>query len=145
MIIVPDTNVIISAQINSLGNEAQILTAWGKGEIDFALTWQMLDEYKRALSYEKVQKYLGWSSETIAGTVQDLALGAGKLFPGTTQVDVSQDPHDNMLFACAIEAQADYIVSGDKKHVLSVGSFRGTLTISPHEFVEQVLEVKQAA
>jgi predicted nucleic acid-binding protein len=52
---------------------------------------------------------------------------------------------DDKLFACAVEADADYIVSGDKKDVLSVGVYSGIKTVSPSDFVNHVLPLKEVA
>lgn len=72
--------------------------------------------------------------------------GSAVVVPGTTPVQVSQDPDDDKFFACALEAQADYIVSGDEKHVLAIGTYTGIQTISPRDFVDQVLQpLKKAA
>jgi predicted nucleic acid-binding protein len=48
---------------------------------------------------------------------------------------VSADPDDDKVFACAVEAGADYIVSGDERHVLPVGTFQGIPVVSPREFL----------
>ena len=70
---------------------------------------------------------------------------AAVLVAGTTDVQVSRDPDDDKLFACAIEAEADFIVSMDKKDVLSVGEYQGIQTIHPTDFVRDILEEKKAA
>jgi predicted nucleic acid-binding protein len=49
---------------------------------------------------------------------------------------VKNDPDDNKFFEAAIAANAHYIVSQDKKHVLSISEFRGIKTIHPQEFVK---------
>ena len=36
------------------------------------------------------------------------------------QVDLSADPNDNPLLAMAIASEANYLVSGDKHHVLAL-------------------------
>src|SRR5258708_30665950 len=64
---------------------------------------------------------------------------------GARQVSVSTDPEDNTLFACALEARARYIVSGDDRHVLSIKDYQGIKTISPRDFVDNVLAYKKAA
>jgi len=45
---------------------------------------------------------------------------------------------DDKFVECALEAKADYIVSGDK-HLLSVGAYRKTKIVSVNEFL-QILE-----
>jgi len=44
---------------------------------------------------------------------------------GKAQIDVIQaDPTDNWYLACALEGEAEYIVSGDR-HLLDVGQYQG--------------------
>jgi predicted nucleic acid-binding protein len=42
------------------------------------------------------------------------------------------DPDDDDVLACAVAAEADYIVSGDRD-LLSLGSFRGIPIVTPAE------------
>jgi len=48
---------------------------------------------------------------------------------------VQDDPDDDKFLECAIEFQAEYIVSGDK-HLLSLGSYQGILIVNPRRFIE---------
>ena len=53
-------------------------------------------------------------------------------------LDTPPDPDDTMLFAAAIESQADYIVTGDK--LLQRFNWTGQgKVISPRDFCDQVL------
>ena len=52
------------------------------------------------------------------------------------EVTYSQDPKDNPILASAISAQAQYVVSGDKKHMLSLGVVQGIPIITVRAFVE---------
>ncbi len=77
-------------------------------------------------------------------TYIELLKSSAVIVAGTTPIDVSPDPDDNKLFSCAIEASAEYIVSTDKKDVLSVGEFQGIETIHPTDFVRKVLKKRRA-
>jgi putative PIN family toxin of toxin-antitoxin system len=61
------------------------------------------------------------------------------LVPGRTTVkcSVAQDPRDEMFLACAIDAKADCIVSGDR-HLLSLQTFRGIPILTVKEFAEKL-------
>jgi putative PIN family toxin of toxin-antitoxin system len=48
---------------------------------------------------------------------------------------VCRDPNDNAILETAWKAQADYLVAGDKD-LFSVGSFHGTVIISPAAYLE---------
>jgi predicted nucleic acid-binding protein len=49
--------------------------------------------------------------------------------------EIVADRADNMFPECAVAADAQVIVSGDK-HLLDLGTFRGVATMSLAEFVE---------
>ncbi len=49
---------------------------------------------------------------------------------------VKNDPKDNKFFEAAFSGKAEYLVSQDKKHVLSIPEFRGIKTIHPEDFVK---------
>jgi putative PIN family toxin of toxin-antitoxin system len=144
-LITPDTNVIVSGTITPQGIPGQILDFWRAGRIEFALCPSLLVETQTVLSQPQMAQY-GFSVER-AKLVTEGLRSTAVIVPGTTPVDVCEDPKDNVLFACAYEAGADYIVSGDKKHVLPVGSFQGIPVVRPKEFVGLLArpEQKQAA
>lgn len=45
---------------------------------------------------------------------------------------------DNRVLECAVEGQADAIVTGDRKHLLSLGSYDGIPLLSPREFLDRL-------
>jgi hypothetical protein len=50
---------------------------------------------------------------------------------------IRDDPGDNMFLECALEARADYIVSGDR-HLKQVGSFAGIPVLSPRGYLTKL-------
>ena len=56
--------------------------------------------------------------------------------PGAILVEaVAVDPADDMVIACALEGQADFIISGDH-HLTDLESYRGIKIIDPATFYE---------
>jgi predicted nucleic acid-binding protein len=50
---------------------------------------------------------------------------------------LTRDPSDNAYLACAVEAGADYLVTGNIGHFEEVGNtYRGVMIISPRTFLE---------
>ena len=94
--------------------------------------------------YPKVLK-LTHRAQADTGTFIAAIRKTARVVPGTTPTFLSPDPEDNSLFSCAIEAKADYIVSGDEHHVLFIPKYLGIRTIRPKDFVEQVLKARKAA
>src|SRR5688572_7219596 len=121
-LIVPDVNIIVSGFAGLQSPPAQIMQAWRESKIEIATSLSILADLRRVLYYPRVKKYTQMSDEEAISYIEELEKGA-RLVEGTMGVNVSPDPTDNKLFVCAYEAQADYIVSGDKEHVLAVGKF----------------------
>lgn len=51
---------------------------------------------------------------------------------------ITADPDDNRILECAAAANSDYIVSGDKRHVLPLGSFAGKPILKVADFLRQL-------
>jgi predicted nucleic acid-binding protein len=52
---------------------------------------------------------------------------------------VAGDPKDDPIIATAVVAKADYLVTGDRAHLLPIREYQGIRIVSPREFLE-VLE-----
>lgn len=61
------------------------------------------------------------------------------LVPGIVTVNaVFDDPDDDIIIACALEAKADAIISGDQ-HLLSLRSYQGIPIVRAVDFLESYL------
>lgn len=49
---------------------------------------------------------------------------------------IENDPDDNRILECAVEADADYIVSGDR-HLLDLEKYEDIKIVTPAEFLEK--------
>jgi uncharacterized protein len=137
--IVLDTNILISAVITQGSTIQAVLDVCRTGKVTLVLSKPLLREIGRVLHKPKILKRHCMSDKQISQYIEDLATFA-EVVPGTAFVEISKDPTDNMFFACAIEASANYIVSGDKGHILSIPSYQGVETISATNFVEKILK-----
>lgn len=71
----------------------------------------ILEEIGRVLSYGKIQKLRWMTQEEVISLLESLA-GESVLVPGRLGVRASRDPEDDKFLAAAIEAGAEYVVSG---------------------------------
>jgi putative PIN family toxin of toxin-antitoxin system len=142
LLIVPDTNICASGGTISASPPSQIIQAWREGVVDFALCEPILFELYEVLQRPYFAGRVGWTKRQVTEYVNEL--GEGSLIV-KVKLNVRVSPDDNMLFACAVEAGADYIVSGDKDHVLSVWDYRGVKTINPSDFMAVLTEQRKAA
>lgn len=136
--VVLDTNVFISAIISPKGICARILRLWIEGSFVLFSSEAILEELKRVLAHRKVAGILkklnvsGEETEIYFQYIQDYSY----ITPGKIELHaVVKDPGDDMFLACALEANADYIVSGDA-HLCSMINFHGVEIVSPAEFLK---------
>ena len=130
-----DTNLFISGLLTPKGPSAKILSEWRIGAFDSVVSIPILHEIQRVIFYPKIKKRLSWTDSEIIEFLHDLSQFS-IMVSGQTKVDViKDDPTDNKYLACALEINADYIVTGDQ-HLLKVGEYRGTKIISPREFLD---------
>lgn len=136
--VVLDINVFVSGTTISAGPPGQIINAWREGQFELAISEPMLVKMRQVYLYPQIVKITNMATADIDNFIEDIRQNA-VVVPAATAVEISPDPEDNILFATAIEAHAQYLVSGDKKHVLSVGTYQGIRTISPKDFLKQLL------
>lgn len=131
--VVLDTNIYISAIIFG-GNPGQILEIARTGEIDLVTSREILLE----LALKLRDKFL-WKENEIEEVIEGIGIFAKIVFPKHKISLIRNDP-DNRILECAIEAKVDYIVSGDKKHLLALGKFKGIPIISAKAFLDKYYE-----
>jgi putative PIN family toxin of toxin-antitoxin system len=134
MIVVLDTNVILSAFLSPRGTPAQVLKRWEAEEFELATSPTLRAELFRTLEYPKVKKSLKASKEEIQNTLRRLALVPLDNEP-TSKVDVvKRDSDDNRVLECAEDAGAQYIVTGDED-LLELQEYNGIQILSPAAFL----------
>ncbi len=134
MRVVLDTNQHISAIIRPNGHPAQIVKLWRIGLIELAISPPILEEFEVVVHRPRIQQKHNLSDADIAEYLEILRTFT-ILVPGTTTVNaVPDDPDDNIIIACAIEAEADAIISGDQ-HLLSLGAYQEIPIVRAAEFL----------
>ena len=133
MIVVLDTNVIVSALLSRSGPPAEILRRWEAGAFDIASSPALLAELQRVLSYPRVTRYLRAITDPesfVAGMRANLVM----VEPVASLDIVQDDPDDNRLLECAIAAGASILVSGDT-HLPNLKRHREVEVLNPAAFL----------
>lgn len=79
-------------------------------------------ELERVLHYDRIQKRYQLTDEMISACLLTVRLDS-ELVEVTQQVNaVEQDPDDNSVLVCAVQAGADYVVSGDP-HLVDLATY----------------------
>lgn len=125
-----DTNVLISAWF-WVGNESKLIESVEEGLLDGYSSEQLMEELCEALRYPKFNLTQD-EVETIRGYYMLLFQ---IVRPKQTVNIITEEPEDNRVLECALEAQADYIVSGDH-HLLNLEEFRGIRIVTAAELTK---------
>ena len=136
--VVLDTNVFVSSLLSTQGLPAQVLHAWREGRYMLVTSPPIIAEIVEVLESPRISKKYLIGQEDIEHLV-DLLKTDTILVPGRAAVkgSVPQDPRDEMFLACAIDANADCIVSGDR-HLLDLQTLRGIPILTVNEFAEEL-------
>lgn len=134
MRIVLDTNVLVSALVAAQGAPAQILARCHRGELELAASPASLAELRRVLGYPQIRSRFTYSDEQIEAFVAYLEQIAVLFTPTLAVQAVPADADDDLFVALALEAEAPYLVSGDKR-LLSLGSYADVTILKPAAFL----------
>ena len=135
MRIVLDTNVLISALITKGTPPDRLYQAWLRSEIELVTCPAQLAELADVLARTRLRKFV--DPDQSAAIVENMDTRA-IIFHNPPDVNLSPDPHDNPILAAAIAGKADLIVSGDKKHMLSLGKAEGIPIVTAREALDLV-------
>ena len=82
---------------------------------------------------------LGWERERLAELAHLLdEVGAESPAAPSRAEAVSGDPDDDRILACAVEAEVEVLVSGDRRHLLPLGEHRGVRILSPQALIAEL-------
>jgi len=128
--IVLDTNVLISS-ILFTGPPRQVLESVITGTVKCSLSFAILDELRDVLQRPK----FGFSPEQAVTVIEELHAICDIINPPRRIRRIKADPDDNRILECAVEVQAEFIVSGDA-HLLDLGEYRDIQILSPRDFLD---------
>ena len=129
LIAVFDTNVLFSGAAWT-GAPHRCVELVRSGDIDGVTCQPILDELAGTLAAK-----LRFTNEQVGEALADL-LGFMRLveIPGVLQA-VAADPDDNKVIECAVVAGATHIVTGDRRHLLPIGSYQGIAILDVARFL----------
>lgn len=134
MRVVLDVNVLVSAVISSRGSPGKILELWRRELFDLVLSPPILEELSRVIHYPRIQKRYNLQGDRIERFLNLIRSDSTIVEPTSECVIIEDDPSDNRYLECALEGDANYIVSGDK-HLLKLKVFKGIVILPPTGFL----------
>jgi putative PIN family toxin of toxin-antitoxin system len=136
MRLVLDTNTVISGLLWN-GPPRSLLDAALGGAVDLYTSAVLVTELREVLAYPKFAKRLTIHGETVDGCIGRFIAIANLTAAATIEGTVTADPDDDHVIACALAANADWIVSGDA-HLLNLKHYQGIRIINAAEAVRSL-------
>jgi putative PIN family toxin of toxin-antitoxin system len=130
MIIVLDTNVVVSGIFKPLSKAASILRLVADGTIHLAYDFRLLSEYREVLGRSK----FGFAKEDVEAFLPQVER-EGILVSGKPLNFHLPDPDDEPFLEVAVSVKAKAIVTGNKRH-FPKKDYEGTRILSPAEFLD---------
>jgi len=126
--VVLDTNIFISGFFWK-GSPAKIIKLWQQEKIIVFLSPGILAEIILVL------KRFNLKNSQIKKFKFLLENNSFKIIP-KKKTRVCSDPKDNKFLALSWEVKADYLITGDKKHLLPLKTFKTTNIVTPQQFLK---------
>lgn len=132
MRVVADTNILVSALLFG-GTSEQVFLAGLRGEIQLLTSLPLLKEFEKVLK-EKFKLSIRLAREIIE-EVREVA----EIIEVSSHIKaISYPDEDNRVLECAVDGKADFIVTGDTRHILPLKEYSGIKILSPSEFLKHL-------
>jgi putative PIN family toxin of toxin-antitoxin system len=135
MRIVADTNVVVSGLL-WLGHSGRVLEAAANGRLTLYTSPILVAELRNTLQYPRLAQRVERSGLTLDELIARYTNVAIVVQPATLP-RIVRDPDDDHVLACALAAQAELIVSGDKD-LLTLESFEQIPIVTAAEAMQRI-------
>lgn len=132
LIAVFDTNILLSGS-GWRGKPYRCLELARIGIVEGVTCQELIDEVAKRL-----QTRLKLSAVQVTDTIADLLSFLRLVTIANTLKVVAADPADDKVLECAVVGGASHIVTGDRRHLLVLGSYQGISIVSATEFLSMI-------
>ena len=126
--VVLDTNLFVAARFNPRSSSARIINRCSEKKYEVISSHSLRREVESILKNVK-------AGEDFRMKTRRLFKGAYVIKPAERVRLIREDLADNKFLECALEGQADYLVTSDR-HLLKLGEFFGTKICKPSQFLK---------
>ena len=133
--LVLDTNVFISGFLWE-GNEAELIRRIERKEAVNFINPEIISEIEKVISRDKFKELLVKAGLTVDEIIQKIIfLSHIVVGPKMKENVVKSDPTDDKFIECAINSNADYIISGDRD-LLDLKEYKGIKIMKTSEILK---------
>jgi len=131
---VVDANVLVSAFISPFSYPREITGCWRRGEFILVTSREIVEEINRVLHLPRIKVKYRLAESDIQVFVLTL-IHKGNCVSGELALrGVAPDPGDDKIISCAIEGEAQFIVTGDKA-LQQLKEYQGIKVINARQFI----------
>ncbi|MFN9731147.1 MAG: putative toxin-antitoxin system toxin component, PIN family [Pseudomonadota bacterium] len=138
MRIVLDTNVVVSALLWRGTPHHLLATIGQRSSIQLYSSTALLEELADVLTRPSATKRLALIGRSAREVLADYVEAIELVEPASVPRVVLGDVDDDQVIAASVAARADLIVSGDRKHLLPLGSHQGIDIVDAAEAVRRI-------
>ena len=128
--VVVDTNIYVSAILFG-GNSEAVLALTRAGVVELFISPAIQKELKCVLRLT-----FGWTVLQVREALAEVNAVASLVKSSVRLSGILAYDQDHRILECALAAQAQFLVTGDKKHLQPLKTFRGIRIVSPREFLD---------
>lgn len=127
--VVVDTNVVVSAHLSGQGYPSFVVDLCLSSRLRWFVSPAIVEEYADVLRRKRFRIELKLVEASL-GLIRERS----RIIKPRQAIAECSDPDDNMFLECALEAGADYLVTGNKRHFPA--TLDSTRVVSPREIIE---------
>jgi putative PIN family toxin of toxin-antitoxin system len=132
--VVFDASVWVSAFMYPASVPDQAVDLARRRQVQSILSDPLIDQVQRAILGPRFAR----SSAAVRVLVAEMRDVSRLVVPAVTLAVIAAKESDNRVLECAVAGRADVIVTGDRKHVLPLGSYEGIRIVSPAAFLRSL-------
>ena len=133
-----DSSVLISAFLTPHGSVVRLLREPVRSRYELWLSEFILTETAEVLLSKPRLRQDAYEDSAVRDFIHWLLTQAEMVADLPQLRVVADDPKDDPVIATAVAAKADYLVTGDRAHLLPIGQYEGIQIVSPREFLEVI-------
>lgn len=132
-----DTNLFISGLFARDSLSAQLQNLWINLDFELVTSIEIIKEISRVLNYPRIKDHFKPKDKNIKRFFR-LIFRKAVIAKDIYKTDrITEDPTDNKFLACALEKDADYIISRDP-HLRNIKHYHGIQIVDVKTFIEKV-------
>jgi len=130
--VVLDTNIVVSVLIAEKGASAGIFEKILLGELINYTSKEIIEELREVFGRKEITKRTDSKARNF---ILENYLGNSIKILKKTEINLVEHESDNKFIETAVDAEADYIVTGDQ-HLLKLKEFNEIKIVKPKEFLD---------